>query len=78
MLAHAIQLRTDNDGQLDRVVKDLLDLGLAWLREAGAETALATEAVNRLAALRLVRRLEHGVQALPALHRYAIAEALHD
>ncbi len=47
-------------------------------REAGAETALATEAVNRLAALRLVRRLEHGVQALPALHRYAIAEALHD
>jgi len=47
-------------------------------REAGAETALATEAVNRLAALRLVRRLEHGVQALPALHRYAIAEPLHD
>jgi len=47
-------------------------------REAGAETALATEAMNRLAALRLVRRLEHGVQALPALHRYAIAEALHD
>jgi uncharacterized protein (TIGR02678 family) len=47
-------------------------------REAGAETALAAEAVNRLAALRLVRRLEHGVQALPALHRYAIAEPLHD
>jgi uncharacterized protein (TIGR02678 family) len=47
-------------------------------REAGAETALATEAVNRLAALRLVCRLEHGVQALPALHRYAIAEPLHD
>jgi len=47
-------------------------------REAGAETALALEAVNRLAALRLVRRLEHGVQALPALHRYAIAEPQHD
>jgi len=47
-------------------------------REAGAETALAAEAVNRLAALRLVRRVEHGVQALPALHRYAIAEPLHD
>ena len=43
-------------------------------REAGAEIALATEAVNRLEALRLVRRLEHGVQALPALHRYAITE----
>ena len=45
-------------------------------REAGAEVALATEAVSRLVALRLVRRLEHGVQALPALHRYAIAEPL--
>jgi uncharacterized protein (TIGR02678 family) len=45
-------------------------------REAGAEVALATEAVNRLEALRLVRRLEHGVQALPALHRYAITEPL--
>ena len=45
-------------------------------REAGAEVALATEAVRRLVALRLVRRLEHGVQALPALHRYAIAEPL--
>jgi uncharacterized protein (TIGR02678 family) len=45
-------------------------------REAGAEVALAGEAVNRLEALRLVRRLEHGVQALPALHRYAIGEPL--
>ncbi len=45
-------------------------------REAGAEVALASEAVNRLEALRLVRRLEHGVQALPALHRYAITEPL--
>jgi uncharacterized protein (TIGR02678 family) len=43
-------------------------------REAGAETMLVTEAVNRLEALRLVRCLEHGVQALPALHRYAITE----
>jgi len=45
-------------------------------REAGAEVALAAEAVNRLEALRLVRRFEHGVQALPALHRYAIVEPL--
>lgn len=28
VLAHPIQLRTDNDAQLDRVVKDLVDLGL--------------------------------------------------
>jgi uncharacterized protein (TIGR02678 family) len=45
-------------------------------REAGAEVALAAEAVDRLAALRLVQRFEHGVRALPALHRYAITEAL--
>jgi uncharacterized protein (TIGR02678 family) len=45
-------------------------------REAGAEVALATEAVARLEALRLVRCLEHGVLALPALHRYAITEPL--
>lgn len=45
-------------------------------REAGAEVALATEAVARLEALRLVRSLEHGVLALPALHRYAITEPL--
>ena len=43
-------------------------------REAGAEVALVTEAVDRLEALRLVRRLENGVQPLPALHRYAISE----
>ncbi len=45
-------------------------------REAGAELPLAAEAVNRLEALRLVQRLENGLQVLPALHRYAIAEAL--
>lgn len=32
--------------------------------------------LNRLEALRLVRRLESGAQALPALHRYAISEPL--
>lgn len=42
--------------------------------EAGAEVSLAAEAVHRLEALKLVRRLEHGIQALPALHRYAIVE----
>jgi len=45
-------------------------------REAGAEVELAAEAVNRLEALRLVQRIQNGVQALPALHRYAISEAL--
>ncbi|MGO9932161.1 MAG: TIGR02678 family protein [Steroidobacteraceae bacterium] len=45
-------------------------------REAGAEVQLAEEAVNRLEALRLVKREQYGVQPLPALHRYAISEAL--
>lgn len=31
VLAHPIQLRTENDAQLERVVKDLVDLGLAGL-----------------------------------------------
>jgi predicted metal-dependent phosphoesterase TrpH len=31
VLAHPVQLRTENDGQLERVVKDLLDLGLAGI-----------------------------------------------
>jgi predicted metal-dependent phosphoesterase TrpH len=31
VLAHPIQLRTENDAQLERVVKDLLDLGLVGL-----------------------------------------------
>ena len=43
-------------------------------REAGAEVELAREAVDRLAALRLVQRVENGVRPLPALHRYTISE----
>jgi hypothetical protein len=31
VLAHPIQLRTENDAQLERVIKDLLDLGLAGI-----------------------------------------------
>lgn len=31
VLAHPFQLRTENDAQLDRVVKDLVDLGLAGI-----------------------------------------------
>jgi uncharacterized protein (TIGR02678 family) len=44
-------------------------------REAGAEFELAREAVDRLAALRLVQHVENGVRPLPALHRYSISEA---
>ena len=31
VLAHPVQLRTENDGQLERIVKDLVDQGLAGL-----------------------------------------------
>ncbi len=31
VLAHPVQLRTENDGQLERLVKDFLDLGLAGI-----------------------------------------------
>jgi uncharacterized protein (TIGR02678 family) len=66
--------------ELASFLRDAADrYGRFWrkdAREAGAEVALATEAVSRLEALRLVRCLEHGVQALPALHRYAITEPL--
>ena len=45
-------------------------------REAGAEQALAEQAVNRLNALRLVRILEGGgVETRPALLRFAIGTA---
>jgi uncharacterized protein (TIGR02678 family) len=52
--------------------------GRFWRRDArepGAEVELAAEAVRRLEALRLIQRVENGVQPLPALHRYAISEA---
>lgn len=44
-------------------------------REPGAEIELAREAVDRLAALRLVQHVGNGIQPLPALHRYTISEA---
>jgi uncharacterized protein (TIGR02678 family) len=65
--------------ELAAYLRDAADrYGRFWrkdAREAGAEIELAAEAANRLEALGLVRRLENGVQALPALHRYAISEA---
>ncbi|MGA2585217.1 MAG: PHP domain-containing protein [Tepidisphaeraceae bacterium] len=31
VLAHPVQLRTENDGQLERILKDLIDMGLAGI-----------------------------------------------
>ena len=44
-------------------------------REPGAERALAEAALERLEALRLVRRREHAVVALPAVCRFTLGEA---
>jgi uncharacterized protein (TIGR02678 family) len=46
-------------------------------REPGAETLLAEIAVDKLQALKLVRRVDGGVQPREALFRYAIGEAEH-
>lgn len=44
-------------------------------REPGAERALAEATLDRLVALRLVRRSEHTVVALPAVCRFTLGEA---
>ncbi|HLL88064.1 MAG TPA: PHP domain-containing protein [Tepidisphaeraceae bacterium] len=49
VLAHPVQLRTQNDGQLDRVVKDLADAGLAGLEIVHSDHDAA--AVEKFAAM---------------------------
>ena len=50
VLAHPIQLRTENDGQLERVVKDLVDLGLVGLETIHSDhDAALVEKYTRLA-----------------------------
>lgn len=65
--------------ELAAFLRDAADrYGRYWrkdAREPGAEIELAREAVDRLAALRLVQHVESGVRPLPALHRYSISEA---
>jgi uncharacterized protein (TIGR02678 family) len=45
------------------------------VRDPGAEVRLAAEAVDRLAAIGLVRRTDGGVVPLPAIARYALTDA---
>ena len=44
-------------------------------REPGAESALAEQAIERLARLKLVERVAGGVRARPALLRYSLGDA---
>lgn len=61
---------------LRRHVADLIARYRAYWRkdvsEAGAEIALTAQTIERLEALRLVRRTDDGVVPLPALGRYAL------
>jgi uncharacterized protein (TIGR02678 family) len=63
--------------ELRRLVRDLAEEHRAYwrrgAREPGAEVALLDAALERLEALRLVRRGPEGVRPLPALARYAVA-----
>lgn len=50
VLAHPIQLRTENDAQLERVVKDMVDMGLAGIEVLHSDhDAALTEKYDRLA-----------------------------
>ncbi len=63
--------------ELRQLVRDLAHEHRAYwrrgAREPGAEVALLDTALERLEALRLVRRGPHGVRPLPAIARYAVA-----
>ena len=63
---------------LERHTADLIEAHKStWrrdVREPGAERRLCAQAVERLEALRLVRRTADGVEPRPALARYALAE----
>lgn len=67
------------DADLHRYVRRLADEHRAYwrrsAREPGAEVALVEHALERLAALRLVRREPGVVRPLPALARYAVGVA---
>jgi uncharacterized protein (TIGR02678 family) len=66
-----------SEADLHRLVRRLAEEHRAYwrrsARELGAEVVLVETALERLAALRLIRRGPDGVRPLPALARYALA-----
>ncbi|HEV3093865.1 MAG TPA: TIGR02678 family protein [Solirubrobacteraceae bacterium] len=66
------------EDELCRLVRRLAGEHKSYWRRAaqepGAETLLVETSLERLAALRLLRRGPHGVTPLPALARYALAQ----
>lgn len=67
-----------SEEELRTLVRDLAQEHRSYwrrgAREPGAEVMLLQSALERLAALRLVRREGNGVTPLPAIARYAVAE----
>jgi uncharacterized protein (TIGR02678 family) len=65
-----------SEEELHRLVRGLAEEHRAYWRrssrEPGAEVALVDTALDRLVALRLIRRERDGVRPLPALARYAL------
>jgi len=57
VLAHPVQLRTENDAQLERVIKDLLDLGLAGIEviHSDHDDALYEKYVNLACRYKLIQ-----------------------
>lgn len=59
----------------ERTAELIVQYGKEWrqaAREPGAEAALTEQTVDRLEALRLIRRVEDGVAVRPAIARYAL------
>jgi uncharacterized protein (TIGR02678 family) len=73
-------LQPVEEEQLCRFVRSLTDEHKSYWRRAaqepGAEALLVETALERLTALRLVRRGPEGVTPLPALARYALADPM--
>ncbi|MBW3577071.1 MAG: TIGR02678 family protein [Actinobacteria bacterium] len=57
-----------------RCVSEHADHWRRDVREPGAEVSLAADAIDRLVALGLARRDDHGITPLPAIARYATAQ----
>ncbi len=79
LAAHARETRVSAESEIaDFVRAAARRYGRYWrksAREPGAESELARAALAQLAALRLVRETDRGVEARPALLRFAFREA---
>jgi predicted metal-dependent phosphoesterase TrpH len=87
VLAHPMQLRTENDAQLERIVKDLKDLGLAGIEVMHSDhddvwIAKCTVLADRLGLLKTGGSDFHGTNKknidLGIAHGHAVPRAFYD